>query len=463
MSARPRLTDDDQLLVLAQAAVGSYLRYGAYPYAIAVREFVDEGVIEHRFVGLFTVAAMNADVLEIPTISHRVRDALALADSDPVHPGQLLLDVIQTIPRPELFALSAQRLLMMAKAVVDLGSQRRALLFLRADRLQHFVSCLVYVPRDRYTTPVRLQMEDILVREFGGTRLEFTARVSESPWALMHFMVRLPEDQRRTAGRCLRSQPDPNPGPAERSRANMVRPAARRGGDRRHRSSAEAEHYAGAFSEAYKQVVTPADAIDDIAIIEELTDDSVKLVFTERDDEQGVAQLTWYLGGRAASLSQLLPMLQSMGVVVLEERPFTVTRPDGLPVWIYQFRISPHPTIPLATTEAERDATAERFADAVTAIWQGRVEIDRFNELVMRAEPDLAAGCAPARLREIPAAGQLSLQPVLHRVGAQRPTLDRAIAGHVVRSAFRTRSRIRRPAATRRRRPRRSQRTSTRW
>ncbi len=78
-------------------------------------------------------------------------------------------------------------------------------------------------------------------------------------------------------------------------------------------------------------------------------------------------------------------MLQSMGVVVLEERPFTVIRPDGLPVWIYQFRISPHPTIRVAETPAEGDAMAERFADAVTAIWHGRVEIDRFNELVMRA------------------------------------------------------------------------------
>ena len=123
----------------------------------------------------------------------------------------------------------------------------------------------------------------------------------------------------------------------------------------------------------------------DIAIIKELPDNSVKLVFAERD-ENGVARLTWFLGGRTASLSQLLPMLQSMGVVVLEERPFTVTRPDGLPVWIYQFKISPHPTIPMARPPtAERDATAQRFADAVTAIWQGRVEIDRFNELVMRA------------------------------------------------------------------------------
>ncbi|WP_261861370.1 NAD-glutamate dehydrogenase, partial [Mycobacterium montefiorense] len=294
--------------------------------------------------------------------------------------AQLILDVIQTVPRSELFTLSGERLFTMAKAVVDLGSQRRALLFVRADRLRYFVSCLVYVPRDRYTTAVRLQIEDILVREFGGTRLEFTARVSESPWALMHFMVRLPEDA----------------GPVDVSENNRIRiqalvsEAARTWSDRLIAAAptgtvthADAEHYAGAFSEAYKSAITPDDAIDQIAIIKELTDDSVKLVFSDHGD--GLAHLNWFLGGRSASLSQLLPMLQSMGVVVLEERPFTVTRPDELPVWIYQFRISPHPTIRLAETQAERDAMAERFAEAVTAIWHGRVEIDRFNELVMRA------------------------------------------------------------------------------
>lgn len=387
--SRPRLTNDDELLVLAQAAVGNYLRYGAYPYAIAVREYDDDGeggVIEHCFVGLFMVAAMNADVLEIPLISRRVRAALAMVNSDPIYPGQLLLDVIQTVPRSELFILSAERLLTMAKEVLDLGSGRRALLFLRADRLQYFVSCLVYVPRDRYTTGVRLQIEDILVREFDGTQVEFTARVSESPWALMHFMVLLSEGAAT--------------GSVDVSEDNRIRiqamlsEAARTWSDRLIAAAAsfsegsvsyaEAEHYAATFSEAYKQAVTPSDAIDHIAIIKELADDSVKLVFFERNAD-GFAQLTWFLGGRSASLSQLLPMLQSMGVVVLEERPFTVARTDGLPVWIYQFKISPHPTIPLASTENEREFTAKRFADAVTAIWQGRVEIDRFNELVMRA------------------------------------------------------------------------------
>src|ERR1700737_1484288 len=381
--SRPRLTDDTELLAVAQTDVASYLRFGAYPYVLAVRENVDGSVFEHRLVGLFTVAAMNADVLEIPIISRRVREALTLADRDAGHPGQLVLDVIQTVPRSELFALSAEQLLAMAKAVVDLGSARRALLFLRADRLEYFVSCLVYLPRDRYTTAVRLQIEDILVHEFGGTSLEFTPRVTESPWALLHFMVRLRPDGAMQI---------------DTSETNRVRiqalltEAARTWSDRLISEAAagavgplDAEHYAATFSEAYKQAVTPPDAINDITIFEELTDGSVKLVLSDHDYDE-TARLTWYLGGRTASLSQVLPMLQSIGVVVLEERPFTVTRPDGLPVWIYQFKITPLPTITLAPSGPEREATAKRFADAVTAIWEGRIEIDRFNELVMRAD-----------------------------------------------------------------------------
>jgi glutamate dehydrogenase len=379
----PQLTESDDLLVLAQATMPSFLRYGAYPYIVVVRERVGGTAIEHRFVGLFTVAAMNANVLEIPLISRRVNDALAIAHRDPSHPGQLLLDIIQTIPRSELFALSAKDLLDMAMAVVDLGSRRRTLLFMRADQLAHFVSCLVYLPRDRYTTAVRLEMQDILVRELGGVSIDYAARVSESPWAVVHFTVRLPEGSR---------QPDIDVSLENETRIqDLLTEAARTWGDRLMGavktgsiSQVVAEHYSSAFPEVYKQAFAPVDAIKDIAIIEELQDNTVKLVLGDRGAD-GVAQLTWYLGGRSASLSQLLPMLQSMGVVVLEERPFTVTRADGLPVWIYQFKISPHPNIPTPPAGPERVAMAQRFADAVTAIWHGRMEVDRFNELVLRA------------------------------------------------------------------------------
>ncbi|WP_445166100.1 NAD-glutamate dehydrogenase [Mycolicibacterium sp. Dal123E01] len=391
----PELTGPSDLLVLAQATMPSFLRYGAYPYIVVIREHAsggqersDSGVntsgdVEHRFVGLFTATAMSANVLDIPLISKRVREVLALSHNDPSHPGQLMLDIVQAIPRSELFSLTAKQLLAMATAVVDLGSRRRALLFLRAAQLGHFVSCLVYLPRDRYTTAVRLAMQDILVREFGGLSIDYTARVSESPWAVVHFTVRLPDGSTRDTI---------DESEANRKRVQgLLTEALRTWGDRLLGFARQgkidqviAEHYADALPEEFKQVVTSTEAITDIGIIEALQPDSVKLQF-EEGDEANEAFLTWYLGGSTASLSHLLPMLQCMGVLVLEERPFTVVRPDGLKVWIYQFKIRPDASMPDAGTPEELDANGQRFADAVTAIWQGRAEIDRFNELVLRA------------------------------------------------------------------------------
>ena len=376
----PPLSREDDLLVLAQATMPSFLRYGAYPYIVVVRERPD---IEHRFVGLFTAAASNANVLEIPLIRRRVQAALAASEDDPSHPGQLLLDIFQTIPRSELFSLDSAQLLEMAEAVIDLGSRRRALLFLRADQLGHFVSCLVYLPRDRYTTVVRLAMQETLVREFGGVSIDYAARVSESPWAVVHFTVRLPDR--------------PVAEPIDTSEANRVRiqelltTATRTWADRLLASvhageieEAVAEHYTEALPEEFKQSVTPDEAITDIGIVEALTDGSVRLQLEPGDRDRELF-LTWYLGGGTASLSQLLPMLQCMGVEVLEERPFTVTRRDGLVVRIYQFTIRPDATMPDATSPQEWDDAAGRFTEAVTAIWSGRAEIDRFNELVLRA------------------------------------------------------------------------------
>ena len=378
----PELIGDGGLLVLAQATMPSFLRYGAYPYIVAIREQPDT---EHRFVGLFTASARNANVLDIPLVSRRVQDALEAAAGDPGHPGQLILDVISTIPRSELFTRSAQQLLAMARAVIDLGSRRRALLFLRADQLGYFVSCLVYLPRDRYTTAVRLAIQDILTQQFGGAGIDYTARVSESPWAAVHFTVRLPDSA--------------TPHSIDTSEDNRLRiqelltSAARTWNDRLLGAvndtagtldPAVAEYYAEALPEEFKQAVTPQEAIADIGLIESLTDDSVRLQLEPADSDRE-AFLTWYLGGSSASLSRLLPMLQSMGVEVLEERPFAVTRPDGLVVWIYQFTVRNDDSAPLSPTPQQWDAMAERFSEALRAIWRGHAEIDRFNELVLRA------------------------------------------------------------------------------
>jgi glutamate dehydrogenase len=390
----PPLSRPGETVVLAQATQPSFLRYGAYPYIVVVREQGPPGagtVFEHRFIGLFTVAAMNANVLDIPLVSRRVQEALAMSGDDPRHPGQLVLDIMQTIPRSELFALTAEQLLDMATAVIDLGSRRRTLLFLRSDRLGQFVSCLVHLPRDRYTTAVRLAMQEILVREFGGASIDYAARVSESPWAVVHFTVRLPENPGPLDLAPLDLAPLDLSG-ANRTRIqDLLTEVSRTWSDRLLGSvptgameAGVAEYYADALPEEFKQVVRPDEAITDIGIIEALHPDSV-LLQLEPGDADREAYLTWYLGGSSASLSQLLPVLQSMGVEVLEERPFTVTRRDGLTVRIYQFKIRHEAAFASSLSAQEWDATEARFNEAISAIWEGRAEIDRFNELVLRA------------------------------------------------------------------------------
>ena len=165
---------------------------------------------------------MNANVLEIPLISRRVNDALATGRT--ATPA-ILASCCSTSSRPSRARSSSRsppsELLDMAMAVVDLGSRRRTLLFMRADQLAHFVSCLVYLPRDRYTTAVRLEMQDILVRELGGVSIEYAARVSESPWAVVHFTVRLPDGSRQRDIDVSLGQRDADPGPAHRGRPDL--------------------------------------------------------------------------------------------------------------------------------------------------------------------------------------------------------------------------------------------------
>ncbi|MDT7791911.1 MAG: glutamate dehydrogenase, partial [Mycobacterium sp.] len=193
----PQLTRADQLMAVTQSTLTSYLRYGAHPYVIVVRDESGGDSTEHRLLGLFTVAATNANVMEIPVICSRVDKVLEMSGRDPNSlSGQLLLDVIQTFPRSELFELDVDEMLAMATEIIDVGSRRRTLLYMHPDQLGHFVSALVYLPRDRYTTSVRLEMMAILVRELGGESIDYAARVSESPWAAVHFTVRLPAGAR---------------------------------------------------------------------------------------------------------------------------------------------------------------------------------------------------------------------------------------------------------------------------
>ncbi|RVW05478.1 NAD-glutamate dehydrogenase [Rhodococcus xishaensis] len=384
---------DCPLLVLTQGSVPATVHRSVYPYFVGVSIVDDDGAIigEHRFLGVFTVTAMHENVLDIPVIERRVRTAIERAGFDiESFSGQAMLEVVQSFPRTELFSIDTDTLVETMTAVLNIGLRRQVRLFMREDGFKRFVSCLVYLPRDRYNTRVRRAMQQILLDELGGGSLEYTVRVTEGDLAMLHVTIRKPPSARDVYI---------DTGEWNRLRIQGLLAAASRSWDD-HFSDAVADdptvdpalaaRYAAALPESYKEDFDAERALADIVRVEALDADSIDLrLYQDASAPAGQWRFALYFAGEGISLSHVLPVLHSLGVEVLDERPYLIVRPDAMHCWIYEFGLEvPAELLGGAVVDLSAGGPDERlrnrFTEAFTAIWHGRCAADRFNELVLR-------------------------------------------------------------------------------
>ncbi|TWP51314.1 NAD-glutamate dehydrogenase [Lentzea tibetensis] len=377
-----------ELLVLTQASAQSSVHRSVYPYYVGVKTFDDEGNVtgEHRFLGVFSTTALHEDVLDIPVIERRVRDVIHRAGFPlQSYSGQRMLEVIQNYPRTELFSVDADTLYQTTTGVIALAERRRLRLFLRRDPYGRFFSCLVYLPRDRYTTTSRLAMQEVLLAELGGVNLEYSARIGESALARVHFMVHT----------------DPNRAtePDTQHIQNLLAEAVRSWDDRMveavlgdtgelgtESANEQGQRFAAVFPEAYKEDFPASDGLEDFRRIESLAESDLDMVFyVPEDAEPGERRFKLFLAGSGITLSDVLPMLQRMGVIVVDERPYEITRDDGVQCWIYDFGLRIDQSTLDQIAEGDLESVRQRFQDAFAAVWRGEAEVDRFNTLVLQA------------------------------------------------------------------------------
>ncbi|MFC4948910.1 NAD-glutamate dehydrogenase [Pseudonocardia sp. GCM10023141] len=375
------LDRERDMLVITRASAPSPLR-PVYPYYLAVTTYDGSGRPsgEERFLGTLTVPALYESVLDIPVVERRVREAIHQAGF-PIesYSGQQMLEVISGLPREELFSASAQRLHDTAVGVLAVAGRRGVRLFLRPDPYRRFLSCLVYLPRDRYTTSSRLAMADLLQRRLGGTSVDHTASVSESRLALVHFTVHTGTDAVGFAGVDVAALQD------------ELTEAVRTWDDRL-LSEPDGPTVAGSLAgvpEAYKAVATPAQAVEDLRHIAALGGPGAFAVRLYPATGEGSGpderRFTLYLGGSPATLTAVLPLLQQLGLEVLDERPSEFVRPDGLRVFVYDFGLRID-ELTRAGLAGRSEADIERgFCAAFSAAWRGDAETDRFSALVLRA------------------------------------------------------------------------------
>jgi glutamate dehydrogenase len=384
------------LLVLTQASTPSTVHRSVHPYHVGVQTFDVQGRVtgEHHFLGLFTGAAMHENVLDIPVIERRAREAIHRAGFPlESYSGQRMLEEIQNYPRTELFSVDVDELHEIITGVLALAERRKLKSFLRRDRYGRFFSCLVYLPRDRYTTGSRLAMQEVLLEELAGTSLEYSTRVGESTLARVHFIVRtdpsrqvtpdLDRIQQRLSD-AIRTWDDQMVEEIDADRAERYSLRAVRGSEA---ASAVGQRLAAVFPEAYKEDFTARTGMADLRRLESLSGDRdiAMSLYVPRNASSDERRFKVYVRGERVTLSRVLPVLRSMGVEVVDEHPYEVHPPNGRRCWIFDFGLRLEDGLLDASDGHRLDTLRERFADAFRAAWQGDAEVDRFNTLVLHA------------------------------------------------------------------------------
>ena len=436
-------------LILTKANSRSTVHRPAYLDYVSVKRMDRTGQVtgEYRFLGLYTHTAYTESITRIPVLRRRLTRVLEsaglAADS---HDGKDLAEVLESYPREELFQTTAAELIPIVAGVLRLRERRQTRLFLRKDIYGRYMSCLVYLPRDRYTTKVRLRAQEILRSALDGTQVDYSALIGESPVARLHIVVRA----RR--GRML---PDVDAAQLERKVAAAARSwdddfaeeTVRQLGERRARTLLAM--CGDAIPETYKTDVPASAAVGDLKMILRLRESGGSVAFelwesesfvggmpvtdettgadavpdetvgadavsesgpdaecasdAESGPEAGtgpgtdaatgggrrVWRLTIYRSGSPITLTDVLPRLQHMGVEVVDEHPYEFSTDE--PFWIYDFGLRRRSQGGAAAQNggarvpATLDSAKSLFEDALAALWRGDIEDDGFNALVLDA------------------------------------------------------------------------------
>ncbi|MBF0333680.1 MAG: NAD-glutamate dehydrogenase [Alphaproteobacteria bacterium] len=348
---------------------------------MGIKRYDSEGRVAgmHVVTGLFTAAAYTDSPSAIPVLRRKIRHVVEKSGFLPSsHDGKALLNILETYPRDELFQIGEEQLLAIGLGILRLQERQRVALFVRRDDFERFVSCLVYVPRDRFDTKLRLAIQAILEDSMDGKVSDYFTQVGASPLARLHFVVR--------------NRPGVVPLFDEAEIERRLVEATRSWADRlqdaliethgEERGLALMRRYGQAFPSSYCETTSVRGAAFDVDRVEAVLG-GVALGTNlyrpaEADDSEGRFKL--YHAVRPVPLSDVLPVLEHLGFKVIAEVPHQVRLADERVVWIHDFTMRSADEGPL-----DIGRLREPFHDAFAHVWRGAAEDDGFNALVVRA------------------------------------------------------------------------------
>jgi len=255
------------------------------------------------------------------------------------------------------------------------------LLIRREDFLRYY-SCLVFVPRDRFQTSVRLRIEEILREELNGDHVDTSVEISESVLARLHIIVRSSPDSepRRGFDEIEQRIADAVTTWLDRLRVRMLQHFDEARGNELFK------RYARVFPASYREDIRTREAIFDIeridAIVSGETDMATALYRPAQFRDERM-RLKICRAGEPLSLSRVVPILENMGLEVTSERPYRMRMHTEHQIYIQDLDVVPHDRRMLDPAEH-----GERFQQCFRETLDGELENDGHNRLVLIAGLD---------------------------------------------------------------------------
>jgi len=369
-----------ELLILTKANSTATVHRGSYLDYVGVKTFGPRSEVngEHRFLGLWTSTAYHRSPRDIPVLRRKVQQVIDCFGLDPQsHDAKAVLNVLETYPRDELFQAPVDDLIRISRGVVNLYERRTVRLLARRDPYNRFYSCLIYVPRDRYSTEVRQRIERIVLEGFAASHVETQVQISDSSHARVHVVVHTDPQERRKVDLAAIEH--------RIAAATTTWPERLQDALREQRSDTTAatlaNRYRQTFPLDYQAVTDPASALADLDDLEALRSEPQDLrlsLYRPVEAPPERVHLKILKLGLPVPISDILPMLENFGLRVIAEHPYKLAWPEGGDAWIQDFELEHRDRL-----EVDIAGSEKAFKEAFAAAWRGEIENDGFNRLLL--------------------------------------------------------------------------------
>lgn len=369
-------------LLINKASQISRVHRGVTMDVIGVKHFSSSGSVigMHLFMGLFTSVAYDSSVRDIPLLRRKLEHILDYAGLVPAwHNGKSLIHILDSLPRDDFFQADVEQLAEIGLAVLNLQERQRFALFIHQDQFNRFLSCLVYIPRERFDSELCDLIGETLAKNLKGVLSVYKAQFGSFALARVHYTINIPGGIKEAYKTEILEEKIVKVARSWKDDLRLTLVSAFND----YEGQKVFQRYCQAFTKGYQERFHGADVKADIEQIELACQSNTPKarLYTVEGASSDCLHLKIFNPGDPVALSDILPVLENLDLRVIKEIPFVVS-PQGVsaPVWIHDFEMITRDNYAVDATEIQTN-----FFSALKAIKEGTIEDDGVNRLILRA------------------------------------------------------------------------------